>query len=163
MLASHCYFWVPSNISRLFLGYQRGYKIFCIHCLTFGLSSATFVYTKVVRPSVKHWRLHAVKIACFLDDGLGIAYTYQDALSYSNFVKSTLINSGFVPNATRSVWIPCQRIIWLGIEIDININTLWITSSRITTILNKIEFLTTKENYKILQLVIPQILIIKIL
>ena len=52
-----------------------------------GLSSAPFVFAKLVRPLMKHWRLHAVKIACFLDDGSGIACTYQDALSYSNFVK----------------------------------------------------------------------------
>ena len=93
---------------------------------------------------MKHWRSHAAKIACFLDDGLGIAYTYQDALSCSNFVKTTLINSGFVPNVTKSIWIPCKRIIWLGIEIDTNNNILSIASSRITSILNKIEFLTNK-------------------
>ena len=28
---------------------------------------------------------------------LGIAYTYQDALSCSNFFKKTLANPGFVP------------------------------------------------------------------
>ena len=117
-------------------------KYFVFTVLPFGLSSAPFVFTKVVRPLVKHWRSHAVKIACFLDDGLGIAYTYQDALSCSNFVKTTLINSGFVPNVTKSIWIPCERIIWLGIEIDTNNNILSIASSRITSILNKIEFLT---------------------
>ena len=67
---------------------------------------------------MEHWRLHTVKIACFLDDGLGIGYTYQDALSYSDFVKTTLINSGFVPNVTKSIWVPCQCTIWLGIEIE---------------------------------------------
>ena len=71
--------------------------------LPFRLSSAPFIYTKVVRLFVKNWRLHTVKIACFLDDGLGIVCTYQDGLSYSNFLKSTLINSGFVPNVTKSV------------------------------------------------------------
>ena len=119
-------------------------KYFVFTVLTFGLSSAPFVFTKVVRPLVKHWRSHAVKIACFLDNGLGIAYTYQDALSCSNFVKTTLKNTGFVPNVTKSIWIPCERIIWLGIEIDINNNILSISSSRITSILNKIEFLTNK-------------------
>ena len=72
------------------------------------------------------------------------AYTYQDVLSCPDFVKTTLINSGFVPNVTKSIWIPCERIIWLGIEIDTNNNILSIASSRITSILNKIEFLTNK-------------------
>ena len=62
-------------------------KYFVFTVLPFGLSSAPFVFAKLVRPLMKHWRLHAVKIACFLDDGSGIACTYQDALSYSNFVK----------------------------------------------------------------------------
>ena len=93
---------------------------------------------------MKHWRFHAVKIACFLDDGLGIAYTYQDALSCCNFVKTTLINSGFVRNVKKSIWIPCQHIVWLGIEIDTNNNILSITSPRIPSILNKIEFLRNK-------------------
>ena len=119
-------------------------KYLAFTVLPFRLSSAPFIYTKVVRLFVKNWRLHAVKIACFLDDGLGIVYTYQDGLSYSNFLKSTLINSGFVPNVTKSVWIPCQRIIWLCIRIDINNNNLSITSSWITSVLNKIEFLTNK-------------------
>ena len=92
------------------------YLVFTV--LSIGLSSAPFVFTKVVRPLVKRWCLHALKIAWFLDDGLGLAYTYQDALSCSNFVKTTLINWGFVP----SIWIPCQRIICLSIEIDTNNN-----------------------------------------
>ena len=93
---------------------------------------------------MKHGRLHAVKVFCFLDNGLGIAYTYPDAFSCSNFVITTLINSGFVPNITKSIWIPCQHTIWLGIEVDTNTNILSITSSRITSILNKIEFLMNK-------------------
>ena len=88
--------------------------------------------------------MHAVKIACFLDDGLGIPYTNQDPLSYSNYVKPILINSDFVPNLTKSVWTPSQGIIWLRIETDIKNNILSITSSQITSILNKIEFLTNK-------------------
>ena len=56
-------------------------KYFVYTVLPFGLSPAPFVFIKVVRPLVKHWRSHDV----------GIAYTYQDALSCSNFVKTTLI------------------------------------------------------------------------
>ena len=63
------YFAFPCNI-------KGATKYFLFTVLTFGLSSAPFVFTKVVHPLEKHWRLHAVKIVYFLDDGLGIAYTY---------------------------------------------------------------------------------------
>ena len=79
---------------QAYLGFiKRATRYFLFTVLPFCLSSAPFVFTKVVRPLVKNWRLHAVKVACFLEHGLGIAYTYQDALSCSNFVKVTLINS----------------------------------------------------------------------
>ena len=112
--------------------------------LPFGLSSAPFVFTKVVHPLVKQRHLHALEIVGFLDNCLGIAHQYQDAISCFNFVERTLINSDFVQNVTKSVWILCQRIIWLGMEIDINNNISSITSSQITSIFHKIEFLTNK-------------------
>ena len=70
---------------------------------------------------MKYWHLDAVKIACFLENGLGTSYTYQDALSCSNFVKVTLKNIGQT--------ISCQYFISVGIEIDINNNTSSITCS----------------------------------
>ena len=118
--------------------YQRGYKIFRIHCLTLWLILCTICFYKRSTPFSEALAF----VLCFLDDSLGIANTYENALSCSNFVKATLINLGFVPNVTKSIWIPYQRIIWLGVETDINNNTLSITSSQITSILHKSEFLT---------------------
>ena len=127
-------FLIPIKHISTFLGISKGLQnilyslsypfAYPLHCL-FLQSSTSFS---------EHGRLHAVKVLCFLDNGLGIAYTYPDAFSCSNFVITTLINSGFVPNITKSIWIPCQHIIWLGIEVDTNTNILSITSSRITRI-----------------------------
>ena len=120
------------NSHQTYLGFswdvEGGTKYFIFTVLLFGLSSVP----RIVSFS-EALRLYAVKFACFPEDGLGIANTYQDALSCSNFVKTTLINSGFVPNTTKLAWILCQRIIWLGIEIDINNNVLSIAPSRILT------------------------------
>ena len=87
---------------------------------------------------MKQRHLHALEIVGFLDNCSGIARQCQDAISGFNFVERTLINSDFVPNVTKSVWILCQRIIWLGMEIDINNNISSITSSQITSIFHKI-------------------------
>ena len=40
-------------------------KLFVFTVLPFGLSTAPFVFTKVVRPLVKYWRFSSIKIACF--------------------------------------------------------------------------------------------------
>ena len=42
-------------------------KFFVFTVLPFGFSTSPLVFTKVVRPLVKY----SIKIACFLDDGLG--------------------------------------------------------------------------------------------
>ena len=80
---------------------QTHYFVFTV--LPFGLSTALFVVTKLVRPLIKYWRLHAIRIACFLDDGLGIEFGYSKSETSSKFVLNTLINAGFVINKEKSV------------------------------------------------------------
>ena len=99
---------------------NRAIKYFVFTVLPFGLSSAPFVFTEVP--------LSEKNSVC----------------KCSNFDKTTFINSSSVPNVIKSIWIPCQCLIWLGTEIDINNNILLTTSSRIRSILDKTEFLTNK-------------------
>ena len=40
-------------------------KFFVFTVLPFGLSTAPFVFTKMVRPLVEYWRFDSTKIACF--------------------------------------------------------------------------------------------------
>ena len=64
--------------------------------LPFGLSSAPHVFTKVLKPLVKHWRLNGARIALFLDDSWGIASTRDACASLSKTVKDDLLSIGFV-------------------------------------------------------------------
>ena len=81
-------------------------KSFAFIVLPFGLSTAPFVFTKVVRPLVKYWRFNSIKIACFLDDGLGIDNTFGKALGKSTFVSNSLTWAGFIFSSDKSVWQP---------------------------------------------------------
>ena len=83
--------------------------------LPFGLSFAPHIFTKVLRPLVKHCRLSGPRIATFLDDGWGIASSPDECASLSKTVKDDLRSAGFVSNDNKSVWEPCQSILWLGI------------------------------------------------
>ena len=40
-------------------------EFFVIKVLQFGLSTASFVFTKGVRPLLRNWRFNSIKIACF--------------------------------------------------------------------------------------------------
>ena len=99
-------------------------KFFVFTVLPFGLTSAPFIFTKVVRPFVKYWR-----------------FNYEEAKSKSEFVQETLTKSGFIPNIQKSTWEPCKILTWLGIDINLSSGTLKITKSRIDNILNTISLI----------------------
>ena len=131
-----------------FLGFSWVFKgniqVFVFTVLPFGLTSAPFIFTKVVRPLVKYWRFNSVKITCFLDDGIGIEYNYEEAKRKSEFVQETLAKSGFIPNIQKSTWKPCKILTWLGIDINLSSGTLKMTKSRIDNILNTISLILRK-------------------
>ena len=91
------------------------YFVFTV--LPFGLTSELFIFAKVTRCLVKHWRINAIRIACFLDDGLGVASSYKMTLFHSNFVKKSLQNAAFIINDEKSAWKPSETLIWLDIRI----------------------------------------------
>ena len=45
-------------------------KYFLFVVLPFGLSSACYVFTKIMRPLIKKWRGQGIKSIIFLDDGI---------------------------------------------------------------------------------------------
>ena len=57
----------------------------------------------MVRPLVKYWRSLAIKIARFLDDGLGINFDVNSANKDSQIVKETLLKSGFFMGSIQSI------------------------------------------------------------
>ena len=65
-------------------------KFFVFTVLPFGLSTAPFVFTKMIKPLVEYWRFDSIKIACFLDDGLGIDNTFEKVLEKSTFISCSL-------------------------------------------------------------------------
>ena len=52
-------------------------RYFQFSVLPFGLSSAPYVFTKLLKPLVKKWRGEGKTIILYLDDGLGAAKSYN--------------------------------------------------------------------------------------
>ena len=44
------------------------YYVFCV--LPFGLATACYFFTKLMRPLVKYWRGQGLRIIVYLDDGI---------------------------------------------------------------------------------------------
>ena len=112
--------------------------------LPFGLSTAPYIFTKVCRVLVKHWRACGVKIAIFIDDGIGADGSRDKCKVASKFVRNSIELSGFVVNDEKSEWNPIQLAVWLGLEINTKVYALKITEKRVTKVLGKARQMSRK-------------------
>ena len=116
-------------------------RYFVFTVLPFGQSTGPYIFTKVIRPLVKHWRSKAIRIVVYLDDGLGASSTFDAATKQSLSVRADLVASGFVPNCDKCQWSPTQQLTWLGLDWDLLNQVLKIPARRVTRLLTEIEAL----------------------
>ena len=87
-------------------------------CLVFGLSTAPRVFTKVMKVIFSHIRKFGIKSFFYIDDSLVQDQTYEKCLENTNFLRQLLMSLEFKENKEKSVFIPTQRIVFLGYIID---------------------------------------------
>ena len=114
-------------------------EYFSFLVLPFGLSTAPYLFTKCLRPLVKHWRNQGYFVVVYLDDGWGRAGSKDLCNKIAKKVKADLLSAGFVPNIDKSVWTPTQKLSWLGLTWNSEIGSLMITDNRIQDILQTLD------------------------
>lgn len=100
--------------------------------MPFGLCSASHVFNKVCRPLVHKWRGEGKMVTMFLDDGFACSQSYERSKLMGQCIKGDILKSGFVPNATKCIWIPVQVLEFLGVVLDALNGTIYIPSRRIS-------------------------------
>lgn len=121
---------------QCFLGFSWEFsgvrKYFKFTVLPFGLSTGPYIFSKVIRPLVKHWRSQALKIVVYLDNGFCVITGRPSCQECSECsVKLDLENSGFVANKDKCQWLPTQFIRWLGYNWDFESQTVAIPQDKI--------------------------------
>ena len=114
-------------------------SFFMFTVLPFGLSSAPYIFTKLLRPLVKHWRSQGIHTVVYLDDGFDVESTMSFSEISSNIIRSDLALAGFLANEDKSVWVPVHLITWLGIVWDGIQGQISITTTRIDKALHHID------------------------
>ena len=64
----------------------------------------------------------------------------------ANAVRADLSKAGFVTNEDKSVWIPCQRLDWLGFTWDSARGTIAIVDRRVVKITNTIDSIIASDS-----------------
>lgn len=121
---------------RTYLGFQWSYRgkatYFVFNVLPFGLSTAPYIFTKLLKPLLSHWRGSGKRICMFLDDGLGGNSSKESATVDAKAVKEDLGRLGFVLSGNKCAWEPSLTQTWLGHVFNMSENRLYVTENRLS-------------------------------
>lgn len=107
-----------------YLGFSWGQGVsrrwFVFRVLPFGLSTACYVFTKVLRPLVKRWRSKGIRCLVYIDDGICAEESKEQCSAAMSTIVSDLDRAGFILNAQKSRFEPQQIGTWLGFTLDLD-------------------------------------------
>ena len=108
-------FWKFLGFSWKFSGVTK-YFVFTV--LPFGLSSACYLFTRMLRPFVARWRSFGIFAIVYIDDGILACRSLEKAKAASRLVRSDLRGAGWKFSVKKSDWEPRQIGEWLGIIVN---------------------------------------------
>jgi hypothetical protein len=80
---------------------------------------------------MKRWRTMGIAIVMYLDDGIIIGKTKQEAKRSAQIIQQDLQDAGFVINAQKSDWEPRNKVQWLGFVLDAKNNTFEVPNEKL--------------------------------
>ena len=116
---------------QTFLGFAWEERNYVFTVLPFGISTAPYIFTKVLKPQEKKWRQNRISIAVFLEDDWSTEKDLSICIEQSKTVKTDIVVAGFLPNDEKSLQTPTKIIILLLLKWNSDRGTLTITQSRI--------------------------------
>ena len=121
--------WGPPNHKR--------YYTFTV--LPFGLATACYVFTKLMRVLIRHWRGKGIKAVVYIDDGIVAVEGKDKAHKVSLMVQDDLKNAGFITHMEKSRWDPTRTIVWLGFEINLEQGKIIIPQRKIDALQSQLQ------------------------
>ncbi len=104
--------------SRTFVGFKWEGKYYVYNCLPFGLSTAPWVFSKVMRELVMFWRRDSIKVLPYLDDFLFMKHGFWQCARLARRVEGDFIRAGLKINVPKCNTIPAQQRRQLGFDVD---------------------------------------------
>uniref|UniRef100_A0A1X7VUB7 CCHC-type domain-containing protein n=1 Tax=Amphimedon queenslandica TaxID=400682 RepID=A0A1X7VUB7_AMPQE len=118
-----------------YLGFQWKDQFYVFTVLPFGLSTACYIFTKVLRPVVKHIRALGIRLVLYLDDGLvSVKASETHSISVSRLVEEIITKAGLVINREKSKFTPSKQAAWLGFDIDLALGEIRVSRDKLHTL-----------------------------
>lgn len=115
------YFFVKIHpSSRKYLRFNWDNKTYEFNAMPFGLSTAPYLFTKIMKPVVKLLRSAGYLSTIYLDDLFLLGRTYRECLENIHMTKKLLISLGFIINEAKSNLVPSTTCKFLGFLLNSN-------------------------------------------
>jgi ribonuclease HI len=132
-----------SDQGSRFLGIKWKNQWFRFKVLPFGMSTSPWVFTKIMKEVVKHWRQMGIFVWVYLDDFILAAPTQAIALQWRNVVEADMNRLGLAREPTKGQWEPTQRVQVLGLIIDTAKGTVEVPESKVAQVSQLAQHLTS--------------------
>jgi hypothetical protein len=105
--------------SRRFVGFKWEGTYYQYNCLPFGLSTAPWIFAKVIRELVMFWRAKGINILPYLDDFLIFIMGYDAGCLLTKIVEEDMSCAGLAINQSKSDGTPKYDQVHLGFDVDL--------------------------------------------
>ncbi|XP_056637712.1 uncharacterized protein LOC130445848 [Diorhabda sublineata] len=144
------YFSIPvATEQRKYLRFQFKNKILEFQCLPFGLGTAPYAFTKILKPAIEHLRAKGLSSVIYLDDTLLIGKSKTECRDNINQTCSLLQRLGFVVNKEKSCLSPKREIKFLGFIFNTQKMTMRPTTDKKSKITAMVKAILKKRKIKI--------------
>ena len=89
------------------------------NCLPFGLSTAPWVFSKVMRELVMFWRRDGIKLLPYLDDFMFMKSGFWQCVRMARKVEKDFVRAGLRINVPKCHVVPAQRRRRLGFDVNL--------------------------------------------
>lgn len=117
-----------------FFAFKIGNRIFVWQFLPFGLSTAPWTFTRVMRPIKCALRKQLVPLHSFLDDFIILGTSPKEIRISSRLLVETLKNLGFPINEEKTDLTPRQSLEYLGVWFDLKLQEFSIPEEKVLKI-----------------------------
>ncbi|KAJ8917013.1 hypothetical protein NQ315_012931 [Exocentrus adspersus] len=144
------YFLVPIHTKhKKYLRFKFQEQLYQFTCLPFGLCTAPYIFTKILKPVVKQLRLEGLKTVVYLDDWLIIGQSIQECKNSVNKTVKILEHLGFIINKEKSKLTPSQERTFLGFRYNTSKMTISLPKDKEIKLSKLISKYNLKKNYRI--------------
>ena len=141
----HAYYSVPlsEEVQKKFRFQQSG-KVYQYTSLPNGVACAPRLYTKLMKPLYASLRMLGHTNSGYIDDSLLVADTFSECEENVHDTVSLMTDLGFIVHNKKSVFIPTQKITFLGNNIDSDKMIVTLPSEKMSVIVQECEVLYRK-------------------